>query len=213
MRFIRFLMPKEERFIDYFSEHAGCIVTAATALMSMMRATSLEERDRWFKEVCRIEGEADAIARKTMKALHRAFITPFDRSDIHDLSTSLDDAVDLIEEVAQHAVLYRLSSFSPVMLELGTLIEDGARLLVEAIPLLSNISRNAERINALCDRVGKIESEADHVLRRALSDLIAQDPPLIEFLGRKEVFELLETVTDRCDDVSDLMEGILLDHV
>jgi predicted phosphate transport protein (TIGR00153 family) len=213
MRFIRFLMPREERFIEYFSAHAGCIVTAAAALQTMMRATSPEERDSCFKEVCRIEGEADAIARETMKALHRAFITPFDRSDIHDLSTALDDAVDLIEEVAQHAVLYRLSSFSPVMMEMGTMIEDAARLLVEAIPLLSNISRNAERINSLCERVGKIESEADHVLRRALSDLIAQDPPLIEFLGRKEVYELLETVTDRCDDVSDLMEGILLDHV
>jgi len=213
MRFVRFLMPKEERFIDFFQAHAGCIVTAAAALRSMMRAESAAEREKFFKEVCRIEGEADAIARATMVALHKAFITPFDRSDIHDLSTALDDAVDLIEEVAQHSVLYRVETFSPVMLELGTMIEDAARLLTEAIPLLTHISRNAERINSLCEKVGHIESEADHVLRRALSDLIAQDPPPIEFLGRKEVYELLETVTDRCDDVSDLMEGILLDHV
>ncbi|MBF0267134.1 MAG: DUF47 domain-containing protein [Alphaproteobacteria bacterium] len=213
MRFIRYLMPKEERFIDYFSAHAGCIVTASVALRAMMRAETAEEREKHFKDVCRIEGEADMIARETMKALHRAFITPFDRSDIHALSTALDDAVDLIEEVAQHSVLYRVANFSPVMMEMGTMIEDGARLLTEAIPMLSNISRNAERINSLCERVGKIESEADRVLRRAMSDLIAQDPPTIEFLGRKEVYELLETVTDRCDDVSDLIEGILLDHV
>lgn len=213
MRFIRFLMPREERFIEHFSAHAGCIVTAASALLSMMRAAGADERERCFREVCRIEGEADAISKETLFALHRAFITPFDRSDIHALSSALDDAVDLIEEVAQHAVLYRISSFSPVMLELGTMVEDAGRLLVEAIPLLANISRNAERINAVCERVGKIESEADRVLRRALSDLIAQEPPPIEFLGRKELYELLETVTDRCDDVSDLIEGILLDHV
>ncbi|MBF0168110.1 MAG: DUF47 domain-containing protein [Alphaproteobacteria bacterium] len=213
MRFVRFLMPKEERFIDYFSAHAGCIVTAAGALRSMMKASSSDERAKYFKEVCRIEGEADAIARETMVALHRAFIAPFDRSDIHALSTGLDDAVDLIEEVAQHSVLYRVESFSPMMMEMGAMIEDAAHILTEAIPLLAHISRNAERINALCEKVGRIESEADHVLRRALSDLIAQEPPHIEFMGRKEVYELLETVTDRCDDVSDLMEGILLDHV
>lgn len=213
MRFIRYLMPKEERFIEFFSAHAGCIVTASVALRAMMKATTADEREKHFREVCRIEGEADMVARETMVALHRAFITPFDRSDIHALSSALDDAVDLIEEVAQHAALYRVTSFSPVMLEMCTMIEDGGRLLTEAIPLLTNISRNAERINTLCERVGRIESEADHVLRRALSDLIAQEPPPIEFLGRKEVYELLETVTDRCDDVSDLMEGILLDHV
>jgi predicted phosphate transport protein (TIGR00153 family) len=205
-------MPREERFVDNFAAHAQRMVAAAAALTAMMKAP-LAERDARFKEVCAIEGQADAVARETMVALHRAFITPFDRSDIHALTTALDDAIDLIEEVAQHSVLYRIEEFTPRMLELAAMIEQSAALLADAMPLLHDINRNAEQINALCVRVGKIESECDHLLRQALSELIAERPETITFLGRKEVYELLETVTDRCDDVADLLEGILLDHV
>jgi predicted phosphate transport protein (TIGR00153 family) len=212
LRFLRALMPKEERFIDNFAAHAACIVSGARALTSMMQAQG-PDREACFREVCTIEGQADAIARETLVSLHKAFITPFDRSDIHSLSTALDDAVDLIEEVAQRAVLYRLDSFSPRMLELAAMIEKSADLLAQAIPLLHDVNRNVGAINSLCEQVGRIESDADRLLRQALSELIAAGPSPIEFLGRKEVYELLETVTDRCDDVADLIEGILLDHV
>lgn len=212
MRAIRSLMPREERFVEYFTAHAKRMAAAAAALTAMMRAPQ-DQREACFQAVCTIESEADAIARDTLVALHRAFITPFDRSDIHALTTALDDAVDLIEEVAQHAVLYKVTEFSPRMLELAAMIEQAAGLLVEVIPLLNDITRNAERINTLCERIGRIESDADHLLRKALSELIESAPETITFLGRKEVYELLETVTDRCDDVSDLIEGILLDHV
>lgn len=213
MRLFRYLMPKEERFVDHFAAHAGRMVAAAGALRGVMSAPDAGARAEKFTELSTIESQADAIARETIVALHRAFITPFDRSDIHALSTALDDAVDLIEEVAQQAELYNVTEFSPGMRELGVMIEDAAKLLAEVIPLLSEINRNAERINGLCQRVGEIESEADHVLRRALSELIRQQPDPITFLGRKEVYQLLEAVTDRCDDVADLIEGILLDHV
>lgn len=213
MRFIRSLMPREERFVDHFAAHAERMVVAAAALTAMMKAGDAAGRAECFKQVCEAEGAADAIARDTLVALHRAFITPFDRSDIHALTTALDDAIDLIEEVAQHAVLYKVETFGPRMLELAAMIEQAAALLVEAIPLLHDVNRNVERINSLCERVGRIESEADRVLRKALSELIDSAPDTVTFLGRKEVYELLETVTDRCDDVSDLIEGILLDHV
>ncbi len=212
LRFIRSLMPKEERFIGFFSDHADQLVAAAEALTAMMQADA-DTREARFREVCTIEGRADSIARETMVALHKAFITPFDRSDIHALSTALDDTIDLIEDVGQQAMLYSIHSFSPRMLELAAMIEDGARLMAEVIPLLRDVSRNAERINSLCEKIGRIENDGDRVLRLALSELIAQRPEPIEFLGRKEVYELLETVTDRCDDVADLIEGILLDHV
>ena len=212
LRFLRSLMPKEERFVDNFAAHADCMVKGAAALTAMMQADG-DGRDACFKEVCAIEGQADAVARETLVSLHRAFITPFDRSDIHALSTALDDAIDLIEEVAQRAVLYRLERFTPRMLELAAMIEKCAKLLAQAIPLLHDINRNVTTINGLCQQVGAIESDADRLLRVALSELIAEAPPTISFLGQKEVYELLETVTDRCDDVADLIEGILLDHV
>jgi predicted phosphate transport protein (TIGR00153 family) len=212
LRWLRSLLPREERFVDHFSAHTERMVAAADALVAMMEADEKDREDR-FRDVCTIEGEADAITRTTIVALHRTFITPFDRSDIHALITALDDAVDFIEEVAQHAILYQVKEFTPRMREMAAIIQTGARLLAEAMPLLSNISGNSERITSLCERVSRLESDADKVLRLALSELIAERPDTISFLGRKEVYELLETVTDRCDDVGDVIAGIVFDHV
>lgn len=212
LKFIRALMPREEGFVANFTAHADRLVAASGALIAMMQATPAEREAR-FEDVRAIEKQADTIARDTLVALHRAFITPFDRSDIHALITAQDDTVDLIEDAGQHALLYRIEEFSPHMLELARLIEAGAKLLAEAIPLLTDVNKNVSRISELCQQVGRIESEADRVLHRGLSELIAQQPTTIAFLGAKEVYEMLETVTDRCDDVADLIEGIVLDHV
>lgn len=212
MRLFRSIMPKEEGFIEHFVAHSERIVAAADALAALM-ASDGKDRAARFGELAAIEKEADAISRRTIIALHRAFITPFDRSDIHALSNALDDTVDLIEEVSQSAALYRIEVFSPNMRELGGLIQSSARLIVELTPLLTNISGNAQQITTICEKISKIESAADGLLLKAMSDLIAEKPDTIEFLGRKEVYELLEAVTDRCDDVADVIEGIVLDHV
>lgn len=212
LKFIRALMPREERFVDNFAAHAERLVAASGALIAMMQAPP-DEREARFEDVRAIEKQADTIARETLMALHRAFITPFDRSDIHALITAQDDTVDLIEDVGRHALLYRIERFTPHMLELARLIQEGAKMLVEAIPLLSNIDKNVVRITQLCERIGRIESEADSALHQGLSNLIAEQPATIAFLGAKEVYEMLEEVTDRCDDVADLIEGIVLDHV
>ncbi len=211
MRLFRKLMPKEERFIDKFAAHSRCMVAAADKLVALMAQSG--DQASFLSDLSDIENEADGITYQTIIALHRAFMTPFDRSDIHALIVALDDTVDLIEEVAQRAALYRVLEFSPRMRQLGAMIQSMARLLAEVTPLLTNISGNADRINTLCRQVSNIETEADRVLRDALIDLIAQQPETIVFLGRKEVYELLEAVTDRCDDVADVIEGILLDHV
>ncbi|MCR6630896.1 MAG: DUF47 family protein [Magnetospirillum sp.] len=212
LNFIRSLMPREERFVANFTAHADRLVAASSALIAMMQAGP-DQREARFADVRDIESQADTIARETLVALHRAFITPFDRSDIHALITAQDDTLDLIEDVGRHSLLYRIDVFSPRMLELAGLIEDGAKLLAEAIPLLTDVNRNVGRINVLCEKVGQIESDADRVLHQGLSELIAERPETIVFLGHKEVYEMLEAVTDRCDDVADLIEGILLDHV
>ncbi len=212
IRLIRALMPKEERFLAHFVDHSGKIVAAAEALSALMTAPP-DERPQRVKDLKRIENEADAIGRQTIIGLHRAFITPFDRSDILALSNALDDAVDLIEEVAVHAELYRLEAFDDHMTALAGMIGRCAARVAEVIPLLEDISRNAARINGLCEDISRIEGEADEALRRALHQLVGERPETITFFGRKEVYELLEAVTDRCDDVADVIEGILLDHV
>lgn len=212
LRLFRALMPKEERFVEHFTAHAHRLVAASDALAALMAATG-DARELRMADLGTIEREADAITHETMLALHRAFITPFDRSDIHALINALDDAVDLIEEVGQHAELYRVTEFTPHMHDLAVVIQNSARLLCEVMPLLTNIGRNADRINGLCDQVGRLESDADVMLRDSLSDLIARSPEVIAFLGQKEVYERLEEVTDRCSDVADIIEGIVLDQV
>lgn len=212
LKFIRALMPREERFVENFAAHAERLVAASGALIAMIQAPP-EEREARFEDIRVIEKQADTIARETLMALHRAFITPFDRSDIHALISAQDDTVDLIEDVGRHALLYRIERFTPYMLELARQIQEGAKMLAEAIPLLSNVDKNVVRITQLCERIGRIESEADTALHQGLSALIAEQPTTIAFLGAKEVYEMLEAVTDRCDDVADLIEGIVLDHV
>lgn len=212
LRLFRALMPKEERFVEHFAAHANRLVAASDALSALMVAEG-PAREQRLVDLGTIETEADAITRETMVALHRAFITPFDRSDIHALINALDDAVDLIEEVGQHAELYRVTTFTPRMQELAGVIQKSARLLEEVMPLLPAITRNADRINALCDQVGKLESDADRLLRESLSELIGRSPEMIDFLGQKEVYDRLEEVTDRCADVADIIEGIVLDQV
>lgn len=211
-RLLRSLMPKEERFIELFIEHSACIKSAADALTALM-AAPLSERPARLAEVQRIESEADQIGHQTVIGLHRAFITPFDRSDILALSNALDDAVDLIEDVALQADLYQLESFDRFMVELGNLIQRCAAKVCELIPLLDDINKNANLINSLCETISDIEGEADEVLRSALKQLVADKPETVAFFARKEVYELLEAVTDRCDDVADVIEGIMLDHV
>ncbi|MTJ83520.1 MAG: DUF47 family protein [Telmatospirillum sp.] len=212
MRLFRSLMPKEERFVENFIAHSGYIVAAADALAAMM-APDQQDRPSRGREVCENESLADEVSRQTLISLHRAFLTPFDRSDILALSNALDDAIDHIEEVVLHAALYEVSEFDNHMRKITGQIQQAARLVAEIMPLLHNITANADRIRSLCEAVSSIESDADEALREALSDLIEQRPDTITFFGRKEVYELLEAATDCLDDVADVIEGLVLDNV
>lgn len=212
LRAFRSLMPKEERFIDQFVGQARHIVAAAVALEAVMDATP-EERPQRIAALKRVEKDADHIAKEAVRDLHRAFITPFDRSDILALINALDDAIDLMDEVPRHATLYGVERVDEPMRQLVALIHQQANVLVELMPLLGAIARNADRIGPLCGRLSDLEDQADDILRGALQSLITERPDMIAFLGRRELYEKLEAVTDRCDDVGDLVAGIMLDHV
>ncbi len=211
LRAIRSMMPKEERVIEQFVEQARHIVTAADALEAVMAAEP-EERGERTAALKRIEKDADRVAKEAGRGLHRTFITPFDRSEIQALINALDDCIDLMDEVPRHAALYGIDSFDTPMRRMASIIRRQAALLVDVMPLLATITGNAERILSVCSQISDLEDEADEILRDALKALIAEKPEMIAFLGRREVYELLEAVTDRCDDVGDLIEGITLDQ-
>ncbi len=205
------LMPKEEGFIDYFSEHSEKIIAATEALHQMMANGG--DTAPYCHLIYTKEGEADVIARKTLLAIHRTFITPFDRSDIHGLISAMDDTIDLVEETAQRVELYEISDFTEEMKEMAASALQCAVIIRKTMPLLAAINKNSREINELCVEVSKIEGRADRKMRQGLSVLIKGGSDPIHILTRKEIYELLEAVIDRCEDVMDAVQGIVIEHV
>jgi len=210
-RLFRSLMPKEEKFVELFIQHAEKIHAAAREL-EMMMATGTD-MDHHFRQICLFEGEADLITRQTLQALHRSFITPFDRDQIHALITSMDDAVDCIEEVAQRIDLYGVREFTPDMRALATGIVECAHLLTKAIALMPEVSRNSAAINELCDAIGRQESAADKRQHEGLRTLFATEKDPVKLITRKEIYQRLEKVSDRFDDVANVIETVVIEQV
>jgi uncharacterized protein len=210
-RLFRSLMPKEEKFVELFVLHAEKIHAAAQELEKMMADGA--DMDHHFKQICLFEGEADAITRQTLLALHRSFITPFDRDQIHGLITSMDDAVDGVEEVAQRVDLYGVRDFTPNMRALASGIVECAYLLTKAIPLMREVSRNAGAINELCDAIGRQESAADKLQHEGLRNLFATEKDPVKLITRKEIYQRLEKVSDRFDDVANVIETVVIEQV
>lgn len=210
-RLFRSLMPKEEKFVEFFIQHAAKVHAAAQELEKMMATGA--DMDLHFKQICAFEGEADAITRETLLALHRSFITPFDRDQIHSLITTMDDTVDGIEEVAQRVDLYGVREFTPDMQALASGIVECARLLCQAIPLLHQVTTNSEAINRLCDEIGGQESAADKRQHDGLRALFATETDPVKLITRKEIYQRLEKVSDRFDDVANVIETIVIEQV
>src|SRR5579864_4366182 len=163
------LMPKEERFFRLFERHAVIVVAGAEALRGLLRGGGTVED--YCKEIFRREVEADGIAREVLLAVRRSFITPFDRTDIQDLISSMDDAIDQMNKTAKTIVLFEVKSFEPQMLEMSDIILQSAKLVLEAVPLLGAIGSNAGRLNALTTKIITIEEAADDVYNRGLKEL------------------------------------------
>ncbi len=203
------LMPKEGRFFDLFSDHASLILAGANELDAFLR--DMGNREAHAQNVSDLEKRADRITRETISMLHQTFVTPIDRDDIHKLISSMDDILDLMEDVAECVVLYDVRTVPEAARKLAGLCVSCAEKVKQAVGLLSNMD-NAEAILKLCTEIDALESEADRVLRAAMSALFRDEPDTRELIKMKAVFELLETVTDRCEDTANLIEGIVLEN-
>jgi uncharacterized protein len=153
------LMPKEGRFFALFEKHAAIIVTGAEALRGLLQGGDTVQD--YCKQIFQREAEADAVTRDVLMAVRRTFITPFDRTDIQDLISSMDDAIDQMNKTAKIIVLFEVRDFEPQMRQMSEIILQSANLVLEAVPLLSSIGTNAAHLNALTTRIITIEEEAD----------------------------------------------------
>ena len=158
-----------------------------------------------------IEKQADKITYATVDMLHKTFITPIDRDDIHKLITKMDDILDLMEDAAQTVSLYDLKAVTPEAKRLAELCLACCEKVQAAVALLHNMD-NSQKIVAICEEIDRLESDADHVMRAAMSKLFRDEPDVRNLIKMKAIYEILETVTDRCEDVANIIEGIIVEN-
>ncbi len=212
MRWFQALLPREERFFDHFTEHAQLLLKGAQALRDVLAGG--DGVAKACAEVMRFEDQADGVTRKVLLAIRRTLITPFDRSDIRDLTTSLDDAIDQMQKTAKSIILFGVTDFAPEMRELGDLAIQAAYLTLEATELLSDLGRNATRLNAITEAVTRIENRSDEIYDAGMKALFrrSQERPM-DFIVGADLFDHLEKVIDRFEDVANVISGILIEHL
>jgi uncharacterized protein len=210
------LMPKEAQFFDLFEQHATIVVAGAEALRGLLKGGPQVE---YFREQIFVrENEADEVALQVLRAVRRTFITPFDRTDIQDLISSLDDAIDQMNKAAKIITLFEVRSFEPQMQEMGEAGLEAAKLVLEAMPLLRSIGKNAGQLNALTEEIIRIEERSDQLHdegRKALflANRHANAGNTMSFTIGTEVYDHLEKVVDRLEDVAKEINTLVIDHL
>ncbi len=202
-------MPKEGRFFDLFNDHARTIVEGSRELAALM--SNFDDLQRRAYSIESIEKRADKITHATVELLHKTFITPLDRDDIHKLITTMDDILDLIEDVAHSIFLYDIKTVTPEAQKLAEICVACSEKVQVAVNLLSSMENAAEML-ALCEDIDRLESEADHVMRAAMAKLFREEQDVRQVIKLKEIYELLESVTDKCEDVANIIEGIIVQN-
>ena len=209
----RALMPREDRFFDLFAAHSRTLVSGAEALRRMLAGG--EDAAHYGREIVRLENEADEITRQVMLAVRRSFITPFDRSDITHLISSMDDAIDMMQKTVKLVTLFEQTSFDPKMQEMGGIVVEAAELTLQAIPLIEKPAANAARINALTEEMIRIEGRADDLHEEGLKELfrrVGRTDPMGFIIG-SELLGQLEKVMDRFEDVANDISAIVIENV
>jgi uncharacterized protein len=207
------LMPREERFFELFIAHSNTLVAGAEALRALLDGG--EGVSRHFQAVMDREHDADDITREVLMAVRRTFITPFDRGDIKDLITCMDNSIDQMQKTAKGVMLFEVRAFTPQMKDMADSIVQCAKLVQEAIPLLRSISSEATRLSAITEQITKIEGRADEMHDVGLKELYQQhsNSNSIAFFVGHEVYDHLEKVVDRFDDVANEIQSIVIEHV
>ncbi len=203
------LMPTEGKFFEYFIQHGELCVKGGKEMVALM--TNFDDLEHRVHAIESIEKQADKITYAALDLLHKTFITPLDRDDIHKLITRMDDILDLMEDAAQTISLYDIKAITPEAKRLAELCQACCEKVLAAVSLLHNMN-NAREVLNICSEIDKLESDADHVMRAAMSKLFRDEPDVRTLIKLKAIYEILETVTDRCEDVANIVEGIIVEN-
>jgi predicted phosphate transport protein (TIGR00153 family) len=209
------LLPSEGNFFTLFDEHGGRIVEAAQAF-SLMIANYADPqlRQQYAAAVDTAERQADKVTAEVSRLLHKTFITPIDRDQIHSLINAMDDIADLLQDASETMSLYDVRRVTEEVVRLADLAVKCCERVRHAVSLLPRI-RQGDVVDAAmktCDEIDKLESDADRAMREAMSKLVREEPDVREVIKLKAIYELLERITDKCEDVANVIEGIVLEN-
>ena len=212
MNFISRLMPREGRFFNLFDNHAKLIVDGALALADVLRQyDNGRDRNAGIKLIEDAEHAADRITHETVQLLHTTFVTPFDRDDIHRLISRMDDVLDLIQDTAESLVLYDIQKVTPEATQLAELLLRCAERVQSAVGLMASMA-DAPAILKICQEIDRLESDADKVMRTAISELFRNESDVRQVIKLKAVYESLESATDKCQDGANVIESVVLEN-
>jgi uncharacterized protein len=209
------LLPKEGNFFEMFNQHANRIVEAAKAFEQLVvHYADPVAREKYNAEVDAAEKAADRITHDVNRMIHQTFITPIDREQIHSLINTMDDVADLLQDSAETMALYDVKHMTDEIRRLTDISLKCIERMRAAVGLLSKMSDHdtAEALLKTCEEIDKLESDADRVMRSAMSKLFREEPDVREVIKLKAIYELLETITDKCEDVANIIEGIVLEN-
>jgi uncharacterized protein len=204
----RSFLPKEVGFFDFFEQH----VALGNEVCRELQALSAQGGDIKARadRIHVLEGQADQITHQCTDALHKTFITPFDRTEIHSLIKRLDDIIDSVDTAAERMVIYQIKEMRPEVRQLADLLLELTGTITDALKLMRNFD-NAQEIDAKCVHIHNLENQADVVLRDALVRLFNEEPNAVLVIKWKEIFERLEKATDRCEAVANIIQGIVIE--
>jgi predicted phosphate transport protein (TIGR00153 family) len=198
------LLPHDEKFYDLFHEQAANIHKAAKMLVALFE--NFHEVEKQVSEIRFLEHKGDQITHSLMKKLNRTFITPIDREDIHALGSALDDVLDLVDAAATRFITYKIKEVTPGARQLSKVISHGTEIILNAVSQLSHPQNMIE----YCEQLTLLEEEADRIKGECIGRLFENSTDPIEVIKWKEIYEVLEATTDKCEDVADVLESVVL---
>jgi predicted phosphate transport protein (TIGR00153 family) len=212
LKLVRAVMPKEVAFFDMFERHSATLVGGSEVMARMFA------KEEGINEACRqisqFEEQADQVTREVLHGVRRTFITPFDRSAITDLISSMDDAIDEMQKTAKAITQFEVAHFEPLMRDMAALAERGAKLVAEAMPLMRKIGTHHLKLDEITEQIVHIEEEADHLHDSGLKALFLRhrEGNAMGYIVGREIYSHLEKVLDRLEDVANEISGVVIDH-
>jgi len=201
------LIPKEQKFFEMFERAAKNAVATARTYRELVKDYRPDHPN--IQKIRDLEHEGDIITHEVLDSLNRTFITPFDREDIHGLTSDLDNIVDAIQAVSDRMHMYHINRVDPNVIKLAEILEKSAQEVEKAVREMADI-KNARRVLDYCIEINRLENEGDSALTHAIENLFRGTPDPLEVIKWKEVYEITEAAIDRCEDVANTIEGIVV---